>query len=211
MNEPPPGVRGLRLPRGRSGSWSAGRTGWVCGAAGALLCVLGWYGISGERFAERQLPYLASASIPGAALIVAGAVLIARPDPDQAREQEQERAARDDELRRRLALLYDLLVEEAGRTSQGGGPTGSAATSPGPLSYLPNGRTYHRAGCLLVEGRGDALPVTAAGARERGLRPCPLCAPDKPAEAGEAGGTGGPRGSRGTGGTGGPTPLAPGA
>ncbi|WP_051943328.1 hypothetical protein [Streptacidiphilus rugosus] len=190
MNEPPPGVRGLRLPRGRSLSWGAGRTGWVCGAAGALLCVLGWYGISGERYAERQLPYLASASIPGAALIVAGAVLIARPDPEQAREQERERSGRDEELRRQLALLYDLLVEEAGRTPQGGGlATAAGSGVPTRLSYLPNGRTYHRAGCLLVEGRGDALPVTPAGARDRGLRPCPLCAPDQP---------------------GGPTPSAPG-
>ncbi|MBM7173531.1 hypothetical protein JQK87_35130, partial [Streptomyces sp. G44] len=42
-------------------------------AGGAVLCVLGWYGVSGERFAERQLPYLASCTVPGAALIVAGA------------------------------------------------------------------------------------------------------------------------------------------
>ena len=51
-------------------------TGWAALAAGAVLCVLGWYGVSGERFAERQLPYLASCTIPGAALIIAGAVLL---------------------------------------------------------------------------------------------------------------------------------------
>lgn len=42
-----------------------------------MLCVIGWYGVSGERFAERQLPYLASCTVPGAALIIAGAVLLA--------------------------------------------------------------------------------------------------------------------------------------
>ncbi|MEU4738468.1 hypothetical protein AB0G31_26180, partial [Streptomyces fradiae] len=43
-------------------------------AVGAVLCVLGWYGASGEHVAERQLPYLASGTVPGAALVVAGAV-----------------------------------------------------------------------------------------------------------------------------------------
>ncbi|WP_042429920.1 hypothetical protein [Streptacidiphilus anmyonensis] len=171
MKLPPFGGRGLR-----------GRLGPAVAAAGALLCVLGWYGVSGERYAERQLPYLASATIPGAALIVAGAVLLARPDEEEARE----RAAGDEETRRQLRLLYELLVEEAGRTaaagggSPGGGSGEQNAPAPGRFCYLPNGRTYHRTTCLLVEGRGDALPVTPTGAQERGLRPCPLCTPAEP-------------------------------
>jgi hypothetical protein len=164
MKLPPFGGRGLR-----------GRVGLVAGAAGALLCVLGWYGVSGERYAERQLPYLASATIPGAALLVAGAVLLARPDEEELRE----RTAGDEETRRQLRLLYELLVEEAGRTGGGAGAGGEETAAPGRLCYLPNGRTYHRTACLLVEGRGDALPVTPAGAQERGLRPCPLCTPDR--------------------------------
>ncbi|WP_042375189.1 hypothetical protein [Streptacidiphilus neutrinimicus] len=178
MKLPPFGGRGLR-----------GRLGPVVAAAGALLCVLGWYGVSGEQYAERQLPYLASATIPGAALIVAGAVLLARPDE----ERERERAAGDEETRRQLRLLYELLVEEAGRTSGGTprGPAGEpAAVAAGRFCFLPNGRTYHRTTCLLVEGRGDALPVTPAGAQERGLRPCPLCTPAEPAEPREAAGPG---------------------
>ena len=50
--------------------------GWAALAVGAVLCVIGWYGVSGERFAERQLPYLASCTVPGAALIIAGSVLL---------------------------------------------------------------------------------------------------------------------------------------
>ncbi|SEM67079.1 hypothetical protein [Streptacidiphilus jiangxiensis] len=179
MKLPRFGGRGLRGPAGLRG-----RAGLLAGAAGALLCVLGWYGVSGERYAERQLPYLASATIPGAALIVAGAVLLARPDEEEARE----RAAGDEETRRQLRLLYELLVEEAGRTAPGDAPgpggdsgdTQGEGTGPGRLCYLPNGRTYHRPGCLLVEGRGDALPLTPAAARDRGLRPCPLCSPAAP-------------------------------
>ncbi|MEY9877752.1 hypothetical protein ABH931_007276 [Streptacidiphilus sp. MAP12-33] len=182
MKLPPFGGRG---PRGLGGL--RGRAGLVAGAAGALLCVLGWYGVSGERYAERQLPYLASATIPGAALIVAGAVLLARPGE----QDERERAAGDEETRRQLRLLYELLVEEAGRSGTGAGGTGgtgegAAAAAPGRFCFLPNGRTYHRAGCLLVEGRGDALPVTPAGAQERGLRPCPLCTPTEAPRAPES-------------------------
>ncbi|MBF9071136.1 hypothetical protein [Streptacidiphilus fuscans] len=173
-------VRGFS-GRGFTMGWT--QLGWALGAAGALLCVLGWYGISGERFAERQIPYLASATVPGAALIVAGAVLLARPGAAE-EEARRDRIGEDDRLRRQLALLYDLLVEEATRSQQApGGASGVAARDPGSaaerLAYLPNGRTYHRVGCLLVEGRGDAVPVTPAGARERGLRPCPLCMPDQ--------------------------------
>ncbi|MFD7257472.1 hypothetical protein [Streptomyces sp. NPDC059874] len=59
-------------------------------ACGALLCLAGWYGVSGERFAERQIPWLASCTVPGAALIVAGAGLLARwrPAPPTAPAEE---------------------------------------------------------------------------------------------------------------------------
>lgn len=40
--------------------------------AGVILCVLGWYQISGQPTVAQQLPYLASATIPGAALLVVG-------------------------------------------------------------------------------------------------------------------------------------------
>jgi len=51
--------------------------GWVVAAVGAGLEIVGWYQVSGQPTEAQQLPYLASATIPGAALIVAGAVLIA--------------------------------------------------------------------------------------------------------------------------------------
>lgn len=65
---------------------------------GVLLLVLGWYLISGEAIAAKQLPYLASASIPGAVLVVCGFVLAVSgsPDPDMAR---------------RIAELHALLTE----------------------------------------------------------------------------------------------------
>lgn len=46
--------------------------------AGVVLCVLGWYQIAGQPTVPQQLPYLASATIPGAALLVVGLVLSLR-------------------------------------------------------------------------------------------------------------------------------------
>jgi hypothetical protein len=139
--------------------------GWVTVAAGAVLCVVGWYGVSGERFAERQIPYLASSTIPGAALIVAGALLVGRSESSVS-------AARVDELYR---LLVDLPPEE-GRDAAGAAPA-PVAVAGGPPVAVPDGTMFHRPDCPLAEGKPGAAPVTAGTVRERGLRPCPVCEP----------------------------------
>lgn len=148
--------------------------GWAALAAGAALCAVGWYGVSGERFAGRQIPYLASCTIPGAALIVAGAVLLSRGDQGLA-------AARVEEL-------YGLLVaaDGDGQGEAPGTPAGPAA-GPGPAAeggvdapYLavPGGTLYHRPGCPLVGGKPGAAPVAADVPDGGGpLAPCPVCEP----------------------------------
>ncbi|GAA3503924.1 hypothetical protein GCM10019016_110370 [Streptomyces prasinosporus] len=138
--------------------------GWAALAAGAVLCVLGWYGVSGERYAERQLPYLASCTVPGAALIVAGAVLLAHGRGAVA-------AARVEEL-------YDLLVaaEPAGANGSGQAAGAPVAVSREMLR-VPGGTLWHRADCPLVEGKAEAVPVDARLVASGGLRPCPLCEP----------------------------------
>ena len=72
--------------------------GGSVGFIGVVLLVLGWYLISGEAIAAKQLPYLASASIPGAVLVVCGFdfAISGSPDPDTAR---------------RVAELHALLTE----------------------------------------------------------------------------------------------------
>src|SRR5579884_192387 len=94
--------------------------GWVAGGAGVVLCVLGWYGVSGERYVARQVPYLASATAPGVALIVAGAVLVAA----------RSRPAADEQTRDRVAELHELLTEAVRQSAEA-----SAADSAGPLTY----------------------------------------------------------------------------
>ncbi|MFJ5778272.1 hypothetical protein [Streptomyces sp. NPDC093094] len=151
-------MRTLRARPGHPVLWA----GWTALAAGAVLCVIGWYGVSGERFAERQLPYLASGTIPGAALIVAGAVLLAR--------------GRDAVAAARVEELYRLLVAEQP-------PGEERRTDPGPVAVsrelraVPGGTLFHRADCPLVTGRTEAVAVDAELRARRELRPCPVCEP----------------------------------
>ncbi|MCX5202159.1 hypothetical protein OG897_11945 [Streptomyces sp. NBC_00237] len=128
-------------------------------ACGVLLCVLGWYGASGERFTARQVPYLASCTVPGAALIVAGAVAAAVLLSGAMPEVRQEYAAPDAEAP----------------------PVSRLPHAEGPLTHLPGGTLAHRQDCPLVLGKPEAEP--AAGVRD--LAPCPICEPDFPSRGPE--------------------------
>ncbi|MFI9829880.1 hypothetical protein ACIHIX_19565 [Streptomyces sp. NPDC051913] len=135
--------------------------GWAALAAGAVLCVLGWYGVSGERFAERQLPYLASCTVPGAALIVAGAVLLAH--------------GRDTLAAARVAELYGLLV--AAEQESPAEPATAPLALSGDLLMVPGGTLWHRADCPLVAGKVEAVPVDRKLVASGELGACPICEP----------------------------------
>ena len=131
--------------------------------AGVVLCVLGWYQISGQPTVPQQLPYLASATIPGAALLVVGLVLLLR-----------------EPLPRESARYY--AVRSTG-----------AAASPSTAAFVrvPDGRYLHVPDCPLLDGRTDVMAVgpaepasasaesaeSAAEEPATPLRPCPLCRP----------------------------------
>ncbi len=135
--------------------------GWAVGGIGVVLLVLGWYGASGEALVAKQLPYLASATVPGAALLVGGAVLVAT----------ERSARRTAALERRVGELHELLVEPAGETPQASGPPG-----PGSLLAVTGGSRVHRPGCPLLAGK-EARPVSPEDVTALGLRDCPLCEP----------------------------------
>ncbi|WP_274556598.1 hypothetical protein [Streptomyces spiramyceticus] len=121
-------------------------------AVGVVLCVTGWYGVSGERYAERQLPYIASCTVPGAALIVAGAVLLA-----SLRGQGPDAAATEQNA--------DAEPVEA---------PSPPPSAEGPLLQVPGGTLLHRPDCPLVTGKPGAAPPDDASA----LQPCPVCQPE---------------------------------
>jgi hypothetical protein len=141
--------------------------GWAALAAGAVLCVIGWYGVSGERYAERQLPYLASCTIPGAALIVAAAILLTYGRSALA-------AARVEELYGLLVAAEPDDVEESAQTAA------APVAISGDLLMVPGGTLWHRADCPLVAGKPEAVPVDAKLVANGELSPCPIC---EPAEA----------------------------
>ncbi|MFE5619230.1 hypothetical protein [Streptomyces sp. NPDC056463] len=116
------------MPTSRVLLWA----GLAAAAGGAVLCVLGWYGISGERFAERQLPFLASCTVPGAALIVAGAVLVGAAGRVPVR---------------RTAPPAEAVEDTA------------PPSSDEPPVRVPGGTLAHRPDCPLVAGRTDAEPA----------------------------------------------------
>ena len=133
-------------------------------STGAVLLVLGWWFVSGEARMAAQLPYLASCSFPGAALLISGIVLISRP-----------RHAPSDP---RVDLLVALLTEAEAQTAE-------TSTLVNPLTPVTHGLTdfvvvsgakhYHRPDCELVRGkhtrRHDAAAAPGA------LAACPLCKP----------------------------------
>ncbi|MFJ9828101.1 hypothetical protein ACIRSU_27615 [Streptomyces sp. NPDC101160] len=136
-------------------------------AGGAVLCVIGWYGISGEVLVARQLPYLASSTVPGAALLVAGAVWVVAGVRDEAggaaAEPEKRGAAADGDS-----------AEDADGDADAGADAGVRPSSDEPPLRVPGGTLAHRPDCPLVTGRPEAVPV---GDDDTGLGPCPVCEP----------------------------------
>jgi hypothetical protein len=156
---------GRRIP-----SWTPSRVqlGWLLCVVGVVLLVIGWYEISGLAVVAQQTPYLASASIPGAALVVAGAIVLTA-EGDTRRDARLERMVTE----LHIALLQPL--NEALESTPDEGDT--AEGQPSASLVVPGGTTYHRSTCMLVVGKRDAAAVTAEEIRSRGLHPCPVCEP----------------------------------
>ena len=125
------------------------------------MLFLGWYGVSGESSVAEQVPYLASASIPGAALLIVGAMLMARERDGQKTD-------------RLVSTLYELLTEPVTDAPP-------AAPTDDRLVALPDATRYHHPSCVLVAGKDDAAMVDSDDIVARGLEPCPLCIVGQPA------------------------------
>lgn len=145
---------------------------------GAALLAVGWYGISGTAVVAEQLPYLASASLPGVALVIGGAVLVAG---DRTRRSE----TRSAEM---VATLYRLLTEAVEAPGGAGAPAagdtaGGTASPPsrnGAVVAVAGATRFHRPDCALVRGKEDAAAVGTDEIAARQLQPCPICDPAPP-------------------------------
>jgi hypothetical protein len=153
--------RGIRLP-------TRMQLGWLMVVAGVVLLVIGWYEVSGLAIVAQQTPYLASASIPGAALLVAGAILVGGDSTSR-------RLARTERM---VAELHGALLEEPGEhRTELPSRDADATFDADAVVAVPHGSTYHRPTCALVAGKAEAERVTSEDISRRKLRRCPVCDP----------------------------------
>lgn len=154
--------------------------GWILIGIGALVMLLGYFGVSREAIPAKQIPYLVSGGIGGVFLAILGAYFLGTQEMrnDSGRLDRLEQMV--DELhgallRRPDRPSVDLAAAEHAAASNGGAANGSAGTIR-RVAVVEGGEMFHRRECALVDGKevADLAPTTA---RKRGLRPCPACAP----------------------------------
>lgn len=183
----PPAARGAAAPVPRVDSrafWNWVWTsiypviGWILVLAGAIIIIIGWWGVARNAIVAKQLPYLASGAIGGLALISLGGRFMVIRDL-------REDSGRLDRLEQMVLELHEVLLRQAdaaGIPSAHGATRAATATAnrttTSQLVALPRGGRYHRADCRVVAGKDDATTISRAQVRRRALTPCPLCEPD---------------------------------
>jgi hypothetical protein len=176
------------------------RGGWLLAGVGVVLLILGWYGASGQAHVAQQIPYVASASLPGVALVISGAVLVGA-------ERLRVAGGADGATAALVAELHELLTEPlpqgdddaavatvARRDARDGdrgrgdgstdaddhtGDTGDAVDTDDTEARwtVPGTLSYHRPGCPLLRGKPDAHPLRPDQLRGAAFTPCPVCQP----------------------------------
>ena len=154
--------------------------GWILVGVGALLVLIGWFGVSREAIVAKQLPYLISGGIGGVLIAVIGAYFLGT-------EELRKDSGRLDRLERQVAELHAALlsrpdaplVEGAGEFTAELAETGNGhrTSQSDRLVVLPGGDRYHRGDCPMVEGKSGASKLAPSSIKRRGLEPCPLCEP----------------------------------
>lgn len=146
--------------------------GWILIALGALLMLLGYFGVSREALPAKQIPYLVSGGIGGMFLAVLGAYFLGT-------QQLRNDSGRLDRLEQMVQDLHGALLTRADAPASTNGSRAVAREESAParrVIVVPGGQLFHRADCAMADGK-DATEVTPAAARKRGMRPCPTCAP----------------------------------
>lgn len=141
-----------RCARARRPMWSRRdvlRMGTLAGG-GCAIVALSWFFAAGEPDVQSQLVFV-TLSVLGAAVVTAGAFAWVRSG------------------RRMVARRIQRLL--------GAAPIDARTAAPAAdLVAGPTAKWFHRADCLLVDGRGwPAFPRHTHEAA--GRRPCPACAP----------------------------------
>ena len=132
--------------------------------AGIVFVLLGWYGAANTNILTEQIPYLISGGLLGVALIIVAGFFAS-----SASLERQNRELRED-LRQAIGSMGSS--QPAYQVGQAGAPS-----ADGQVYVVNGGRSYHFAGCPIVEGKeSSALPL--AKARDDGYAACKLCGRD---------------------------------
>ena len=146
--------------------------GWILIGVGALLMLLGYFGVSREALPAKQIPYLVSGGIGGMFLAVLGAYFLGT-------QELRKDSGRLDHLEQMVTELHQSLLRRPDApdlTAFAPQRNGASSAPARKVVTVEGADLFHRAGCSMVEGK-DAADLTPAAARKQGLRPCPLCAP----------------------------------
>jgi hypothetical protein len=145
--------------------------------------------VSREALVAKQLPYLISGGIGGIALVGLGAMFLGTEDI-------RRDSGRLDRLETMVHELHAVLlahadapnpavdVGRAGIAADGGGSGANGQVNV--VVALPVGQSYHRLDCVMIQGKDKAQSVDAGDVRDRGLKPCRLCEPDRPSAVSRA-------------------------
>jgi hypothetical protein len=132
---------------------------------GVLLVILGWYGAANTNILTEQIPYFISGGLLGMALIITAGVI----GSSAALERENRELRRD---------LMHALASAPMRSEGSGNPMSAPRRSDdGHVYIVPGGRSYHFAGCPIVEGK-DGSELTMPEAVSAGFAACKLCGTD---------------------------------
>lgn len=157
--------------------------GWALAALGAVFILVGYLGVANEALVAKQIPYLVSGGIGGMVLVAVGAFLLGTDDVRRQLGRVEQLEAMVEDLHRALLSAPSATSTAAVSDSTTSLPVvppvanGAHSHHPEDLVALPRGKSYHRAGCSMVNGK-DAPGVDLTEVRRRSLRPCPLCTPE---------------------------------
>jgi hypothetical protein len=151
--------------------------GWVLVGVGALMILLGYFGVAHQVLVAKQLPYLVSGGILGVGVIAVGVMFLGT-------EEIRQDSGRLDRLERMVNELHLALLARPDApqttpldTATAAQPHSTNGTAPTAFIALPTGTIYHLPTCRVVQGKQAAQLVTASTIERRSLAPCALCEP----------------------------------
>jgi hypothetical protein len=129
---------------------------------GVVLVMLGWYGAAHTNIQTEQIPYLISGGLLGLGLIIVAGIMASGA------AQERSNAALRRDLVEALAAMRAGMPDAGVRSA-------SVSSNGHHVFVVPGGRSYHEAGCPIIEGKEGIEELQPAQATTSGYAACKLC------------------------------------